>query len=606
MNKIFGKKSTVSHYSSSQGLFIVLSIYALILLSGSYSFGEEAGRYQVEFEGIKNKSLLDQIRNLSRTLEMSTESVGSISVLRIRASEDIDLFKKLLKSEGYFDAEISGKILSDRKPWTVIFNFVLNTPFILSSVNIRFIPGSNSEIRVPDLSKTGMVLNRRYQSIKILDGEEKLLYLIKKQGFPYPVIEKREIIADHASRSVTVEYTINPGKRAVFDDLVFKGLKDVDQTFLRKFIPWKKGELYNPDLLAKCYTDLMNLGLFSTIKITEAKELDENRLPIEIEVKERKHNSVSLGLNYYTDEGPGVNVSWENRNLFGHGEKLGFRFNLSNYLTTAESVFKKPAFLMKGQTLLLSLKKTHENPDAYTSDSISTSVSLDRELKKKLGVSAGLEFKSSKVSQIGVVNSFSLLSMPLMLDFNNSDDLLDPSKGGHLNVKLIPYYELSGESLFYNKGLINYRHYFEIADNPDIIFAGSVTVGMINGASRDEVPADERFYAGGGGSVRGYPYQSVGPLSGTTPLGGKSLLEMSGEARLKMSRKIGLVLFMDGGSAFSERLFSPGEEVRWGTGIGLRYYTPIGPIRFDVGFPLNKRAGIDDSFQIYISIGQAF
>ncbi len=380
----------------------------------------------------------------------------------------------------------------------------------------------------------------------------------------------------------------------------------MDRTFLRKFIPWQKGNVYDPDLLTKCYTDLMNLGLFSTIKITEAKELDNNRLPIEIEVKERKHNSVSFGLNYYTDEGPGVNVSWENRDLLGHGEKLGFQFNLSNYITTAESYFKKPAFLMKEQTLRLSLQKTHENPDAYTSDSFSSSVFVDREFTKELGISTGLEFKSSKVSQLGAVNSFSLFSMPLMLDFNNSDNLLDPKKGGHLTVRLIPYYQLSGESLFYDKALLHYRHYLEISDDPDIILAGSVTVGVINGAGRDEVPADERFYAGGGGSIRGYPYQSVGPLSGTTPLGGKTLFEVSGETRWKMSRKIGLVLFLDGGSAFSGKLFSPGEAIRWGTGIGIRYYTPIGPLRFDVGLPLNKREGVDNSFQIYISIGQAF
>jgi translocation and assembly module TamA len=129
---------------------------------------------------------------------------------------------------------------------------------------------------------------------------------------------------------------------------------------------------------------------------------------------------------------------------------------------------------------------------------------------------------------------------------------------------------------------------------------------MMKGADRDEIPADERFYAGGGGSIRGYPFQSVGPLVGTTPVGGKAVFETSIEARFKITSKFGFVVFTDGGSAFSEALFEQGENIRWGTGAGLRYYTPIGPLRLDIGIPLNRREQIDDSFQVYISIGQAF
>jgi translocation and assembly module TamA len=128
----------------------------------------------------------------------------------------------------------------------------------------------------------------------------------------------------------------------------------------------------------------------------------------------------------------------------------------------------------------------------------------------------------------------------------------------------------------------------------------------MSGAERDEIPADIRFYAGGGGSIRGYAYQSVGPTQNNEPIGGRSLITMSAELRIKITEKMGLVAFVDGGSAFESAFPDFEETLQWGGGLGFRYFTAIGPLRLDVGIPINRRAGIDDSFQIYVSIGQAF
>jgi len=121
-----------------------------------------------------------------------------------------------------------------------------------------------------------------------------------------------------------------------------------------------------------------------------------------------------------------------------------------------------------------------------------------------------------------------------------------------------------------------------------------------------DVPADERFYAGGGGSIRGYSYQSVGPLSGGDPVGGRSLLELSTELRLRLGERFGFVGFLDGGSAFGAAFPDFDEELLWGTGLGFRYFTAVGPLRLDFAVPLDRRHGIDDAFQVYISLGQAF
>jgi translocation and assembly module TamA len=138
------------------------------------------------------------------------------------------------------------------------------------------------------------------------------------------------------------------------------------------------------------------------------------------------------------------------------------------------------------------------------------------------------------------------------------------------------------------------------------VLAGRVNVGAIAGSQRNRIPADERFYAGGGGSIRGYEHQKVGPLRDDTPLGGRSLLEFSIEARTRISNRFGIVPFIDGGTVFESAYPTFGRTLRWGAGIGFRYFSPIGPIRFDVAVPLNRRSGIDKAFQIYISLGQAF
>ena len=153
---------------------------------------------------------------------------------------------------------------------------------------------------------------------------------------------------------------------------------------------------------------------------------------------------------------------------------------------------------------------------------------------------------------------------------------------------------------------MSYRRYYQISKKPVFVMAGRVTLGTIVGAGRDEIPADERLYAGGGSSIRGYAYQSVGPLVGDTPIGGRSLLDLSFELRLKVTDRFGLIGFLDGGTAYTGTHFNTGEKILWGAGPGLRYFTPIGPLRLDVGFPLDRREGVDDAFQIYLSIGQAF
>ena len=201
--------------------------------------------------------------------------------------------------------------------------------------------------------------------------------------------------------------------------------------------------------------------------------------------------------------------------------------------------------------------------------------------------------------------TYGLLSVPAKLDWDFSNDLLDPTRGGRLHLMTAPTWDTLGVGRSFLKSRLDHSRYLPITDNLVLALRGAL--GSIVGTGRDDLPADERFYAGGGGSVRGIAYQTAGELDDDDdPLGGASLIELSAELRYRFTENLGAVLFIDGGAAFDNAYPDFDEPLRWGVGPGLRYFTPIGPLRLDIGVPLNARDGVDDAFQFYISIGQAF
>ena len=571
-------------------------------------FASDGIQYEVSIHGVSDSGLKKSLESISETFSLRERLPASLGHLKTRAKRDVSEFRKFLRAKGYYGERIDFEIDSNKQPMEVRFQIETGPPYLFEDIHISLTDEARkSDIRIPSDKDIGLVPGRPGESKAVLDAEKSLIDRLKAQGYAFAEVAERKVIVDHAKQTVAVRFKVSPGPKTVFGHTKISGLDTIKEDFVRTKLTWKEGDLFSPSRLRTSQMSLLQTDLFSTVQIkTKDRPENGNRLPVVVVLKERKRRSFKIGGSYRTDEGLGGRFSWENRNVFGRGERLTLALIGSEIGYSGEGELRKPAFLRDDQALLFKLRAAQDKPDAFTSRNINASVQVERKFSKELTGAAGLAFRASDIEQFDESDTYTLISLPATLNWDTSDDLLNPTRGGRLGVQIEPYYDLLGTTGSFVKGMVTYSRYTRILKQPSVVFAARAAFGMIGGADRDGVPADIRFYAGGGGSIRGYSYQTVGPLEDDEPVGGRSLFEFSTELRVRITNKIGLAAFLDGGSAFESMAPDFNETIRWGAGMGLRYYTPIGPLRLDAAIPLNRRDNVDDSFQIYISLGQAF
>ncbi|RQD78563.1 BamA/TamA family outer membrane protein, partial [Desulfonatronospira sp. MSAO_Bac3] len=286
------------------------------------------------------------------------------------------------------------------------------------------------------------------------------------------------------------------------------------------------------------------------------------------------------------------------------GETLEADLQLSDVERFLGGSYTIPSFMRPDQRLILKSGYREEYQDAYDATSISATGTVDRDLTRELSVGAGAGYRLAQVEQMGEKTDLGLLFFPGNLLYDARDNELDPSQGLRFNLRLTPFLDTMDLETRFLKTYASLSNYLELWPQR-IVLANRVAYGAIGAEDKRKVPPDERFYAGGGGSIRGYAYQKVGPMEDGDPIGGLALAEVNTELRFKLSRNSGLVMFLDGGQAYEDSYPDFSENLRWGTGIGYRYYTDFGPLRADIAFPLNRRSK-DSAYQLYLSIGQAF
>jgi translocation and assembly module TamA len=563
--------------------------------------------YEVAIQGVDDPDLKSLLEQVSETKRLVDRPPPSLIRLRQRAEADRPRLQEALRSRGYYDGETSVAIDTHAQPVRVLFGVSPGPVYRFHDVNIEVTPPA-PKLKLPGLKELGIAPGEAAVSQTILDAESTLLARTRAQGHALAKLGQRRAIVDHDAKAMDLTLVVEPGPVVRFGEIRITGLKAVNESAVRRRLPWQAGEVITPDAIEAGRAALFDSELFSSVMINLGTTPGaDGQLPVTVNLRESKHRSIGVGAGYRTDEGLGGNVSWENRNLFGNGERLQITLDGSFIGAHLIGNFRKPDLWRRDQALIAGSELAYDNTDAYQSRSASTRIGLERQLAKGMTISAGPAFRAADVKDVnGDKDIFGLVSLPVLWQWDRSNNKLNPTKGGRLMVQNEPFVDVLGKDLVFNKAQASYTHYLQVLDQPGVVLAGRGAFGTLVGATREEVPADLRFYAGGGGSVRGFKFQSAGKLDDDhKPLGGRSLVELSGEVRLRLTETIGAVAFVDAGTAFGPSVPDFSETLRVGAGPGVRYFSPIGPVRLDVGFPVNPRPS-DDAFQVYVSLGQAF
>ncbi|HOO78012.1 MAG TPA: BamA/TamA family outer membrane protein [bacterium] len=591
----------------SARFLILLAAAAWVPAAAASGAGKTAPwNYTVAFKGVDDPELAAALEAASETAGRTGHPPLTLGMLKRRVENDAETLQKVLRAQGYFAAGIGSEIDPTRRPLRVVFRIRTGKRFRLGEIAVE---AAGAELQLPSPRELGLIPGDPARSAAVIEGRRRLLESAARSGFPLAEIAGEEVTVDHATGLMNVSFRLDPGPEARFGTASVAGIDSVEERFVLEKISWREGDRFDPRALEELRKELVETGLFSLVRVGYPRRLDaEGRLPVTIEVQERKHRTIKIGAGYRTDIGPEAKFSWEDRNIFGSGERLGLDAAVSPIEYAAASWLRIPDFLRRRQTLNLGAEVGRDEPDAYTSDRVEVSAIVERVIGPTFLVGGGAGAKAARVRQLGTTDRYLLIMMPLYAEWDTTNDLLDADRGWRLRFQISPNLDPVDTGTRFLQGLVSCNRYLRIFSAPDLTAAARAAVGATLGPGVFSIPADERFYAGGGGSVRGYAYQSAGPLSADdTPEGGKSLAEVNLELRWRIVPAFGAVAFLDGGTAFTRSYPDFGEQsLLWGAGLGVRYFSPVGPFRLDGAVPLNRRKGVDDAFQIYISLGQAF
>jgi translocation and assembly module TamA len=449
---------------------------------------------------------------------------------------------------------------------------------------------------------------------------------LRAKSFPLAKIVETKPVIRHDEKVVDVAVTIDPGPRAGIGEVKLGGSPGVDPDVIRSFIYLEEGEDYSPKKLADTRKSIARIEAIGSVKIEDGAALDANgNLPLLVETAERKRHAVGVDAVFSNVDGPGLRSYWVDRNLFGGAERLRIdlegglapfgssaRFTGLSSIRAADLVgrakasFIKPALWGTRNDLLVDAGVVREKTDYYWAYYGGGSAAIRHRFDDLTSVQGGIEFERGHTFDVFGSHDYSLFGFPLSVNYDGTDSLLAPTSGVRAVANVTPYLKTFSDSVGMIQSKAQVSGYYALDEDARYILAGRVAAGSIVGAAIENIPASHRFFAGGGGSVRGYRYRSLSPYNDFgLPVGGRSLLEASVEARIKVTPEIGVVPFYDTGAAFEQSFPDFRSSMRSAVGLGLRYYTGIGPIRLDVATPLGRRPG-ESKFAVFIGIGESF
>jgi len=567
--------------------------------------------YEVHFSGMDDPSCLRAIQDASQLVSLQKRPPASLNGLRYRMASDIPEIIRVLHAFAYYDAEVSADVKWKDKEAEVTVSIQSGPQYKLASYEVYHgdckaiadIPHCGEFL--PD--ELGLEIGQPALSPEIVNGELNLLTALARCGYPLAYIDKRRVEVDMGDKTVHAAACVQEGPLSKFGPSTFFGLEGIDPRFIDSKVGWKEGDIYDAALVEKTQERLLKSELFSSVYISHGDSLDERgELPMKFRISEANHQRISIGGFYGTVDGPGFTFAWAHRNIGGMGDTLSAKGDLSKRFIAGNITYKKPDFLTFDQTYRAFGELSRENIRAYLAFIYRGANYIDRKIDEKTNFSAGMKLEHINVAKSASNGTYLVLGLPLFIRYDNADNALDPTQGVSVVYSATPYQSLFHANQHFVKQRLTTTFYAPLG-TPRFVLAFRTQFGSIAGTRRENVPLTKLFLGGSENELRGYRYKTVSPLNAQNePFGGRSAIYATAEIRWKVTKTVGIVPFADFGTVTFSQF--PDFTAKWfkSVGGGLRYFTFFGPLRFDIGFPLDRRRHVDHAFQIYASVGQAF
>jgi len=563
--------------------------------------------------------------NLDKALRAEIQrSVGTVKThattrvdARRRAREAGEAAIAVLRSEGYYDYIVEPDVGEGDTPQAVV----------------RVTPGPRSTLAAPIIAWEGpppdaetvaaaekalaLAPGSPARAASIVSAEGRAVATVSKRGYADAVARRRQVVVDHADHQVAATYHLAAGDLVHLDGvkLVTKGRTRL--AWVQSLARWKHAAPYDPKQVAELERRLRDTGVYDsiTVALAPASQAVDGLRPVIVSLGDRPPRTIELGGGYSTSEGVGADASWIHYNVLRRADTLTLTARLAQIQQKLDAELDLPDWRRLDRTLKLGGGVFGDRTPAY--DDFGAGVRADLEhrsgLATDLTLGTAVDFLVTREKTAVNANAFPvgqnlklvIFSGLASFIFDRSNDWLDPTRGWRLVAQGEPTFIAGDRTLPYLKLQGQVSAYLPLQADARTVVAARVKLGSIIGGSIPDVPANRRFYAGGGGSVRGFDYQGVGPkLIDGTPIGGLSLFETSLEVRHKLAGPWGVAAFVDAGS-LGQSVVPNFTQLRVGAGVGVRYDLGFGPIRLDLATPVNRQSG-DPILQVYVSIGQSF
>lgn len=586
----------------------------------------EALRYQVVLDGfgdIADTRFRLRFDGLS-LLRAGDDEPANGAQLNRRIVADTALLDRMLRNEGYYDATLISDVRRPDAtvPLTVAFTVQPGPRYRFSGIALPGLDAAGAE-ESARLAPTyapvpgePLAAGEPIIADAIVASQSALLTTMRETGYPFGALGSELLTLDHDVRQGQLNQPVTPGARLRFGGVIAEDDGLLGARHIQRIARFRPGEWYKWSQTEDLRRALIATGLVASVDIVPTPNADGETVDMTVALEPAPPRTIAGLIGYSSGEGLRAEVSWEHRNLFPPEGALIVRAIIGTREQLGSVTYRRNNFMTRDRVLTVQALASTIDSDAFEARTVHVSARLERAstliFQKVWSWALGVEILGTdELAFVPARNAderrrYVIGGLFGLLSYDRSDSLLDPTRGFRLTARVAPEASFNDGVGGYVRAQFDATGYLPVSER--IVLAGRTRIGAIVGAERDDIAPSRRYYAGGGGSVRGYGFQRIGPRSvGNDPIGGTSLMEFAAEARIKAFGAFSVVPFIDAGNVYATALPSLSElgDMRFGAGVGVRYATNFGPIRVDVGTPINPRPG-DSRIAVYVSLGQAF